>query len=57
MQWWTIDGLTLDLLGQFNELEMLIRGVLAPAQLLDYRRTFCAVEDDGALVKKIAGYH
>lgn len=57
MQWRTIDGLTLDPLGQFNELETLIRGVLAPAKLLDYLRFFVLFEDDGALVKKIAGYH
>ena len=57
MQWRTIDGVTLDPLGQFNELETLIRGVLAPAQLLDYLRFFVLFEDDGALVKKIAGYH
>jgi len=57
MQWRTIDGLTLDPLGQFNELETLIRGVLAPAMLLDYLRYFVLFEDDGGLVKKIAGYH
>jgi type I restriction enzyme R subunit len=48
---------TLDPLGQFNELETLIHGVLAPAQLLDYLRFFVLFEDDGGLVKKIAGYH
>ncbi|WP_020206037.1 type I restriction endonuclease subunit R [Cupriavidus sp. WS] len=57
MQWRTIDGVTLDPLGQFNELETLVRGVLAPAYLLDYLRFFVLFEDDGALVKKIAGYH
>ncbi|PAJ91382.1 type I restriction endonuclease subunit R [Burkholderia ubonensis] len=57
MQWRTIDGATLDPLGQFNELETLIRGVLAPTYLLDYLRFFVLFEDDGALVKKIAGYH
>jgi type I restriction enzyme R subunit len=57
MQWRTIDGVTLDPLGQFNELETLIRGVLAPATLLDYLRFFVLFEDDGGLVKKIAGYH
>lgn len=57
MQWRTIDGATLDPLGQFNELETLVRGVLAPAYLLDYLRFFVLFEDDGALVKKIAGYH
>jgi type I restriction enzyme R subunit len=57
MQWRTIDGVMLDPLGQFNELETLIRGVLAPAYLLDYLRYFVLFEDDGTLVKKVAGYH
>ncbi|MBF0159240.1 MAG: type I restriction endonuclease subunit R [Magnetococcales bacterium] len=57
MRWRTIDGVTLDPLGPFNELETLIRGVLAPAMLLDYLRYFVLFEEDGALVKKIAGYH
>ncbi|MFN4236111.1 MAG: type I restriction endonuclease subunit R [Vogesella sp.] len=57
MQWRTIDGLALDPLGQFNELETMIRGVFAPEYLLDYLRFFVLFEDDAALVKKIAGYH
>ena len=57
MQWRTIDGVNLDPLGQFNELETLVRGLLAPATLLDYLRFFVLFEDDGGLVKKIAGYH
>lgn len=57
MQWRTIDGVNLDPLGQFNELETLVRGLLAPAMLLDYLRYFVLFEDDGTLVKKIAGYH
>ena len=57
MAWRTIDGVTLDPLGAFNELQTLVRGVLAPAYLLDYLRYFVLFEDDGALVKKIAGYH
>jgi type I restriction enzyme R subunit len=57
MQWRTIDGVTLDPLGEFNELETLVRGVLAPQYLLDYLRYFVLFEDDGGLVKKIAGYH
>ena len=57
MQWRTIDGETLDPLGQFNELETLIRGVLSPRYFLDYLRFFVLFEDDGTLVKKIAGYH
>ncbi|WP_425254796.1 type I restriction endonuclease subunit R [Janthinobacterium sp. NFX145] len=57
MAWRTIDGVTLDPLGQFNELETLVRGVLAPAYLLDFLRFFVLFEDDGTLTKKIAGYH
>ena len=57
MAWRTIDGVALDPLGEFNELQTLVRGVLAPAYLLDYLRFFVLFEDDGGLVKKIAGYH
>lgn len=57
MQWRTIDGIQLDPLGQFNELETLVRGVLAPRYLLEYLRYFVLFEDDGGLIKKIAGYH
>jgi type I restriction enzyme R subunit len=57
MAWRTIDGVALDPLGQFNELETLVRGILAPAYLLDFLRFFVLFEDDGTLVKKIAGYH
>ena len=57
MAWRTIDGQTIDPLGQFNELETMIRGVLAQAFLLDFLRFFVLFEDDGTLVKKIAGYH
>jgi type I restriction enzyme R subunit len=57
MQWRTIDGVALDPLGKFQELETLVRGVLAPEYLLDYLRYFVLFEDDGTLVKKVAGYH
>lgn len=57
MQWRTIDGINIDPLGEFNELETLVRGVLAPQYLLDYLRYFVLFENDGRLVKKIAGYH
>lgn len=56
-RWRTIDGVMVDPLGAFNELETLVRGVLQPAMLLDYLRYFVLFEDDGRLVKKIAGYH
>ncbi|WP_114973844.1 type I restriction endonuclease subunit R [Rhodoferax ferrireducens] len=57
MAWRTIDGVTLDPLGEFNELQTLVRGVLAPTYFLDYLRYFVLFEDDGGIVKKIAGYH
>lgn len=57
MAWRTIDGVNIDPLGQFQELQTLVRGVLAPKYLLDYIRYFVLFEDDGQLVKKIAGYH
>ena len=57
MAWRTIDGVTLDPLGEFNELQTLVRGVLAPDYFLDYLRYFVLFEDDGGIIKKIAGYH
>jgi type I restriction enzyme, R subunit len=57
MQWRTIDGVQLDPLGHFNELQTMVRGLLDPKYLLDYLRYFVLFEDDGGLVKKIAGYH
>ena len=57
MAWRTINGILLDPLGEFNELQTLVRGVLAPQYLLDYLRYFVLFEDDGGIVKKIAGYH
>jgi type I restriction enzyme R subunit len=57
MAWRTIDGVALDPLGPFQELQTLVRGALAPAYLLDYLRFFVLFEDDGGLVKKVAGYH
>ena len=56
-QWRTIDGVNLDPLGEFNELQTLVRGALDPKYLLDYLRYFVLFEDDAHLVKKIAGYH
>lgn len=57
MAWRTIDGKTTDPLGQFGELETLVRGVFEKEHLLDYLRHFIVFEDDGGLVKKIAAYH
>ncbi len=40
------------------ELEVLIRGLLDPAQLLSFLRSFVVFEEEGGrIVKKIAGYH
>jgi type I restriction enzyme R subunit len=57
MAWRTIDGVALDPLGEFDDLQTLVRGVLAPHYLLDYLRYFVLFEDDGGIIKKIAGYH
>jgi type I restriction enzyme R subunit len=57
MAWRTINGVVVDPLGQFQELQTLVRGCLAPEYLLDYIKYFVLFEDDGKLVKKIAGYH
>ncbi len=46
-QWRTIDSVQLDPQGEFNELETLVRGALAPKYLLDYLRYFVLFEDDG----------
>ena len=56
-RWRTIDGVGLDPLGAFSEMEPLMRGVLEPRMLMDFLRYFVLFEEDGVLVKKIAGYH
>jgi type I restriction enzyme R subunit len=57
MQWRTIDGKDLDPLGKLREAETLIRGLFRRDLLLDFLRNFILFEDDGEVVKKIAGYH
>jgi type I restriction enzyme, R subunit len=57
MAWRTIDGVTVDPLGAMKELETLVQGLFQPDLLLDYLRHFILFEDDGKLVKKVAGYH
>ncbi|HEV2709889.1 MAG TPA: type I restriction endonuclease subunit R [Edaphobacter sp.] len=57
MAWRTFDGKEKDPLGQFGELETLVRGVFEKEHLLDYLRHFIIFEDDGGLSKKIAAYH
>jgi len=53
--WRTIDGVTLDPLGEHQQLETMIRGLFKKDLFLDYLRHFVLFEDDGS--KKIAGYH
>ena len=57
MAWRTIDGVTVDPLGAMKELETLVHGLFQRDLLLDYLRHFILFEDEGTLVKKVAGYH
>ena len=57
MAWRTIDGETVDPLGAMKELETLVHGLFRRELLLDYLRHFILFEDEGNLVKKVAGYH
>ena len=57
MAWRTIDGETVDPLGPMKELETLVHGLFQRPMLLDYLRHFILFEDEGHLVKKVAGYH
>ena len=57
MAWRTIDGVATDPLGAMRELETLVLGLFQRKLLLDYLRHFILFEDDGKLVKKVAGYH
>ncbi|WP_431273664.1 type I restriction endonuclease subunit R [Variovorax ureilyticus] len=57
MVWRTIDGVATDPLGAMRELETLVLGLFQRDLLLEYLRHFVLFEDDGRLVKKVAGYH
>lgn len=58
LRWRTIDGKTLDPLGNHRDLETLIRGVFDKFIFLEFVRHFCLFEDeDGRIIKKIAAYH
>ncbi len=57
MAWRTIDGKETDPLGTMRELETLVLGLFQRELLLEYVRHFVLFEDDGKLVKKVAGYH
>lgn len=54
--WRAVDGDTVD--PYPSQLETLIRGVFAPAYLVDIMRSFIVFEqDESSLVKKVAAYH
>ena len=55
--WRTIDGASVDPLGAMKELETLVHGLFRRERLPNYLRHFILVQDDGPLVKKVAGYH
>jgi type I restriction enzyme R subunit len=57
MAWRTIDGVTTDPLGAMRELETLVLGLCQRELLLEYLRHFVLFEDEGRLIKKVAGYH
>lgn len=57
MAWRTIDGVATDPLGAMRELETLVLGLCQRELLLEFLRHFVLFEDDGRLVKKVAGYH
>src|SRR5574340_323108 len=57
MAWRTIDGATTDPLGAMRELETLAHGLFQRELLLEYLRHFILFEDDGQVIKKVAGYH
>ncbi|MFD2365806.1 type I restriction endonuclease subunit R [Pseudoduganella sp. GCM10020061] len=57
MAWRTIDGVATDPLGAMRELETLVLGLFQRELLLEYLRHFVLFEDEGRLVKKVAGYH
>lgn len=57
MVWRTIDGHEVDPLGDMRQLETMMRGAFNHPLLLEYLQRFVLFEDEGAIVKKIAGYH
>ncbi len=56
-KWRTIDGETLDPLGESRETETLIRGLFERNNLLEYIRDFVLFEEEKETIKKIAAYH
>ncbi len=57
MHWRIIEGHSLDPLGPHKETETLVRGLFRRDVLLRFIRDAVLFEDDGELVKKVAGFH
>ena len=57
MRWRTIDGESVDPLGNYKDLETLVKGFFNKETFLNYLHYFCIFEDDKTIIKKIAGYH
>jgi type I restriction enzyme, R subunit len=57
MRWRTIDGETIDPLGENWDLETLVRGLFNKKTFLNYVRYFSIFEDNKSIIKRIAGYH
>ena len=57
MRWRTITGDGVDPLGEYRDLETLIRGFFNKETFLNFIRYFCIFEEDKVIIKKIAGYH
>jgi type I restriction enzyme R subunit len=57
MRWRTIDGETIDPLGENWDLETLVRGLFNKETFLNYVRYFSIFEDNKSIIKRIAGYH
>ena len=57
MRWRIIEGHSVDPLGPHKETETLVRGLFRRDVLLRYLRDAILFEDEGQLIKKIAGFH
>ena len=57
MKWRTIEGDTVDPLGEHRDLETLIKGLFNKETFLQFIKHFCIFEEDKTIIKKIAEYH
>ena len=57
MRWRTIDGEKIDPLGEYQDLETLVRGLFNKRTLLDFIKYFCIFIDNKEIIKIAPGYH